>query len=87
MLLAVRHMDIPFFEQNVVEAFLLKIVIGKRGAQRQIDVGRLNRRRGTINHAHTSNAEKRHAQVDLGLLGQIDIGVHDLGPNQACGRL
>ena len=87
MLLAVRHMDIPLLEQNVVEAFLLKIVIGKRGAQRQIDVSRLDRCRGTVDHTHAPNAEERHAQVDLGFLGKIDIGIHDLGPNQARGRL
>ena len=85
MLLAVRHADIPLFEQNVVEALLLEIVIGKRGTQRQIDVCRLDRRRGTIDHAHAPNAEERHAQLDLGLLGQVDIGVHDLGAYQACG--
>lgn len=64
MLLAVRHMNVAFFEQNVVEALLLKIVIGKRRAQRQVDVSRLDRRRRTINHAHASNAKEWHAQIN-----------------------
>ena len=80
-------MDIPLYVQKVVEALLLKIMIGKRGAQKQIDVSRLDRCRRTVDHTHAPNAEERHAQVNLGFLGKIDIGIHDLGPNQACGRL